>query len=93
MASKRNFDWDDVKARSNLAKHSVPFPYATRVFLDFRMVEVDVSRSGDGEVRKKVIGQIEGLVFTVVYTQRDDVTRIISARRCNAKEARLYGEI
>jgi uncharacterized DUF497 family protein len=93
MVSKRNFEWDDDKAASNLAKHSVPFPYATRVFLDARMIDFDVSRPGDGEVRKKAVGQIEGLIFTVVYTQREDVIRIISARRCNAKEARLYGKV
>jgi hypothetical protein len=34
MASSRDFDWDDGKAASNLAKHGVPFPYATRVFLE-----------------------------------------------------------
>jgi uncharacterized DUF497 family protein len=26
------FEWDDAKAQSNLAKHGVPFAYATRVF-------------------------------------------------------------
>lgn len=93
MASSRNFEWDDDKAEGNLAKHGVPFAYAARVFLDGRMIDIDASRLEDGEVRKKAVGQIEGLIFTVVYNQREDVTRIISARRCNAKEARLYGKI
>ena len=44
-------------------------------------------------MRRKVVGMIEGRLFTVVYTVRDDVTRIISARRCNAKEGRLYGPV
>ena len=39
------------------------------------------------------VGLIEGRIFAVVYTQRPDVIRLISARRCNAKEARLYGKI
>jgi uncharacterized DUF497 family protein len=73
MTSSRDFAWDDSKAERDLVKHGVPFPYATRVFLDD--------------------GMIEERVFAVVYTQRQDVTRIISARRCNAKEARLYGRV
>jgi uncharacterized DUF497 family protein len=44
MASRREFEWDDAKARANLAKHGVPFDYAARVFLDPRMVGFDVSR-------------------------------------------------
>jgi uncharacterized DUF497 family protein len=93
MVSDREFDWDDAKAGTNLVKHGVPFPYATRVFLNAGMIDFDASKPGDGEVRRKVVGMIEGRLFTVVYTVRDDVTRIISARRCNAKEGRLYGPV
>lgn len=93
MASNRDFDWDDGKAERNLAKHGVPFPYATRVFLDAGMIDLDATRPGDGEVRRKAVGMIEERIFAVVYTQREDVTRIISARRCNDKEARLYDKV
>jgi hypothetical protein len=93
MISDRDFDWDDAKAASNLVKHGVPFPYATRVFLDVAMIDFDVTQTGDGEYRRKAVGMIEGRIFSVVYTGRHEVIRIISARRCNAKELRLYGEI
>lgn len=93
MASERAFDWDDPKAASNLAKHGVPFAFAARVFLDAAMIDFDASQPRDGEVRRKAAGMIEGMLFTVVYTQRDGVTRIISARRCNAKEERRYGPV
>ena len=88
-----DFDWDDAKAASNLAKHGVAFAYATRVFLDPYAVDIDASKPGDGEVRRKAVGKIEGRLFTVVYTAREGFTRIISARRCNAKEGRLYGPL
>lgn len=91
MASRRVFGWDDAKAASNLAKHGVPFPYAVRVFLDPNLIDFDASKPGDGEARRKVVGTIEGRIFTVVYTDLDGVTRIISARRCNTREGRLYG--
>lgn len=93
MALEREFDWDDAKAASNAAKHGVPFPYATRIFLDAKIIDFDASQPGDGEVRRKAVGMIEGRLFTVVYTERDAITRIISARRCNAKEGRLYGPV
>jgi len=93
MASERDFDWDDAKAASNLAKHSVSFPFAARMFLDADMIDIDASKPEDDEVRRKAVGMIERRLFTLVYTTRDGMTRIISARRSNAKEGRLYGPV
>jgi uncharacterized protein len=90
---EHDFEWDLAKAQSNLAKHGVPFEYATRVFLDADAIDFDASRAEDNEVRRKIVGMIEGRVFSVVYTRRHGVTRIISARRCNAREAGLYGSV
>ena len=93
MAPGREFEWDEGKAASNLAKHGVPFAYATRVFLDAAVIDFDASRSEDNEVRRKAVGMIEGRIYAVVYTERSSVTRIVSARRCNAREAKAYGPI
>jgi uncharacterized DUF497 family protein len=93
MAVGREFEWDEPKAARNLIKHGVPFAYAIRVFLDAAVVDFDASQPGDDEIRRKAVGLIEGRIFTVVYTQRGVVTRIISARRCNAKEAKYYGSL
>jgi uncharacterized DUF497 family protein len=89
----RAFEWGDAKAESNLAKPRVPFDYATRVFLDEVVIDFDTSRESDGEARRKAVGQIEGRVFTVVYALRGNVIRIISARRANAMEKKLYGQV
>lgn len=93
MGAELSFEWDDAKAQSNLAKHGVPFAYATRVFLDAGVVDFDASRPGDGEPRRKAVGEIEGRLFTVVYTPREDCIRVISARRCNLTEERRYGSL
>lgn len=93
MSTGRRFDWDDDKATSNVAKHGVPFEYATRVFLDRHMVTFDASRQADQETRRKAVGVIEGKVFVVVFTDRGDTCRMISARRANAMERRAYGPI
>lgn len=63
------------------------------MFRDASIIDFDVAWPGDGEVRRKAVGMIEVCLFTVVYTERDGVTRIISARRCNAKEGKPYGPV
>jgi uncharacterized protein len=85
------FEWDDAKASANETKHSVRFAYAAAVFLDDDRLDLDTTRAGDGEQRRKAIGLIEGKLYTVVYTLRGSVCRLISARRSNAKEGRSYG--
>jgi uncharacterized DUF497 family protein len=93
MEAERAFDWDEAKARSNLAKHGVPFPYAVRVFLDPNMVDFDARREGDMEARRKAVGLIEGKLYVVVYADREGLRRVISAQRTNATEQRAYGAI
>lgn len=93
MPVRLEFDWDDARPARNFAKHDVRFADATRVFLDGRLVEIDVTRAVEGEARRKVIDRIDGRVFAVVYTERGRAARLISARRCNDKEARLYGPL
>ena len=93
METGLEFEWDDDKAAANLAKHGVTFEYAARVFLDTLRVDFDASHPEDGETRRKAVGMIAGLLFVVVYTDRDGARRIISARRANAMERKRYGQI
>jgi uncharacterized DUF497 family protein len=65
----------------------------TRAFLDEALVDLDASREADGEARRKAVGLIEGRIFTLVYVQRKEAIRIISARRANATERKAYGQI
>lgn len=88
-----DFEWDDAKAESNLAKHGISFEAAAAVFLDTNRVGFDATQSGQGEARRKVVGVIEGLIFTVVYVERGGVIRLISARRSNRKECKAYGQV
>jgi len=84
------FDWDPNKAASNERKHGIRLSYAIGVFLDLRVVDYDVSRLDDNEPRRKAVGMIDGRLFTVVYTMRGEVIRIISGRRANVQESREY---
>jgi uncharacterized DUF497 family protein len=91
MQAHQDFEWDDAKAQGNVVKHGVEFSYATRVFLDPWRIDMDVSRTEERESRRKTIGLIQGRLFTVVYTVRGETTRIISARRCDTTESKVYG--
>lgn len=85
------FDWDDAKAEINRRKHHFAFKDAIAVCSDPNRVLVDVSRIEDGETRWKVIGRIGDRLFTAVFVMRQDVCRLISARRSNTSEERSYG--
>ncbi len=84
------FEWDAAKARSNLEKHGVSFVAARLAFADaFALDRVDIA-SGHGEVRYILTGMANGVLLTVVYTERGERTRIISARRATRHEQGQY---
>ena len=68
------------------------FATALRIF-EGRVVTYSDDRFDYGEKREISIGQIdEVLLLTVVHASRDGKTRIISARRANGAERKLYEE-
>lgn len=84
------FEWDAGKAASNLRKHSVAFADAQRVFDDaFAVHEFDLD-AGYGEQRMIVIGMVNGVLLTVVYAERGERTRLISARKATKHEQLDY---
>lgn len=84
------FCWDDDKAASNLEKHGVSFEAATYVFDDPKRLE-QLDEFSEGEYRNIVIGQVDGVLLTVVYsTPEENLYRIISARQATATERRTY---
>jgi hypothetical protein len=89
---KLQFEWDEEKERVNISKHGIDFVTASHVFLDpNRMEYFDEAHSSLGEDRYITIGYVAE-VLTVVYTDRSNVLRIISARAATKKERdRYYG--
>jgi uncharacterized DUF497 family protein len=86
------FEWDDVKAVSNLADHKVSFELARRAFADVFAVEREDATEDYGEYRYNLLGVVEGRILFVAYTMRGDRIRIISAREAEPYERRLYHE-
>lgn len=84
------FEWDEAKATENYAKHGVSFELATQVFKDPFAIERLDDREDYREARFILIGTAEGTVLTVVYTEREERIRIISARRATKHEQNDY---
>ena len=84
------FEWDENKNKSNQLKHGISFEEATKIFDDEKRVDYQDLRKDYGEERWKTIGQILGIIFSVTYTLRATVIRLISARRAGQKERDLY---
>ena len=84
------FDWDPAKAQTNLRKHKVPFLMACEVFKDGNRLERLDASNDHGEERWIVIGRVEQTILFVVYTQRVQRTRLISARRATRNEQQGY---
>jgi len=84
-----NFEWDDKKYQINIKKHGIRFETASNVFLDNNaLYYLDDEHSGEEE-RFKIVGMVEK-VLAVIYTERGEVNRIISARRADKFERNDY---
>ena len=84
------FRLDPAKATSNLKKHRVSFADAEGVLQDPLAVTVE-DPDAEGEQRFISIGLgSAGELLVVVWTERDDECRVISARRATRKERKQY---
>ena len=87
------FEWDPRKAAANERKHGVTFLEATEVFDDPLSVVITDPDHSNGEERLLLLGESgEGHLLVVAHCERDDVIRMISARRANRRETRIYEE-
>jgi uncharacterized protein len=87
------FEWDEEKAAANLTKHKVSFDEAKTIFNDPLYVDFyDPDHSVD-EHRYIIIGESQQRrLLIVLYTERDDIIRLISAREVTRSERELYEE-
>jgi uncharacterized DUF497 family protein len=88
------FEWDSRKARTNLAKHKVSFEEAASVFGDPLGRIVADPRHSAVEERLVLLGvSNKRRLLAVMYIERAEAVRIISARRATRPEKRDYEEI
>ena len=85
------YQWNRDKAANNLRKHGIDFADAVSVLSDDLAVTIPDERFD--EERFVTIGvDAFGRVLVVVYTIRNDETRIISARKATRQERQQYEE-
>jgi len=86
------FDWDDEKEKNNIEKHGIDFSTAALVFGDTNRIERYDEIHSDSEDRYITIGKINEatVVVMVVYTMKETLTRIISARLATKREEEAY---
>ena len=86
---RMKFEWDEEKNRINKRKHKISFETAAHVFYDADYIEMyDFEHSID-EDRYIALGKVGDVLF-VVFTERKETIRLISARLATIAERRIY---
>ena len=82
--------FDPAKDEANRSKHGLSLLFGGRIFDDDARIVLASIRPVDGEDRFKVIGMVEGRLYTGVHVRRNGTVRFISVRRSNDGEQRIY---
>lgn len=83
--------YDANKDVSNIAKHGVSLVLAEQLEWDTAVIWTDL-RKDYGEPRQCGIGYIGDRLFAVVFVERDGCYRIISLRKANQREEKIYAK-
>lgn len=86
------FEWDEIKNKSNRKKHGVWFEEAQQVFDDPEAIRYFDSGHSIDEDRFIMVGHSgAGRLLIVVHCEKgEDYIRIISARKATSREAKIY---
>jgi len=83
--------WDQAKNRANAAKHGLRFEDAEQVFSG-PCVTFEDDRFDYGEERLITLGVLAGRLVVIAHAPDDEGSRIISMRKANRYEKRIYQE-
>lgn len=87
------FDWDDHKAKTNLAKHDVTFSEGVTIFNDEFVATMPDPDHSTNEERYIAIGMsVKGRLLVVCFTEREPKTRIVSCRPATPAERKTHEE-
>ena len=83
------FEWDEPKRQKVIAKRDVDMVYAAGIFEDDVLTRPD-DREDYGEERLISLGLVEDECFVVVHTERNGITRLITAWKGGRDERSAY---
>ena len=89
------FEWDENKNEINKRKHQISFEEAKTVFYDENAILFDDPDHSAEEERFLIIGITQKDHLCIVshcYRDRENVIRLISARKATKKESGVYYE-
>ncbi|MGO8944834.1 MAG: BrnT family toxin [Syntrophobacteraceae bacterium] len=93
LSESSGFEWDEGNSEKNWAKHRVTRFECEQIFFNLPFVVADDQKHSHGEPRCYALGQTDrGRKLFVVFTMRDSLIRVISARNMNRAERRIYDE-
>jgi len=88
-----DFQWDKGNTEKNLVKHGVSSGEVEEAFFDENRVTFTDVLHSDDEERFRLVGKtFGGRLLFIVFTIRNQILRVISARDINRKEEYLYYE-
>ncbi len=77
--------WDEAKCHENIRKHGFDFADASEVLDSRYRMDVQVVRCGEARIQSFSYAPGFLAVLTVVHTERDGATRVISFRPASNK--------
>ena len=85
------FEWDEKKEKTNRRKHGISFDEAETVFYDRDSITISDPEHSLDESRFIDLGMSnQSQILLVVYTERSERIRIISARKATRSERLQY---
>ena len=79
------FEWDRAKSHRCTRERGFSFADILPAFADSRRRVALDTRFDYGEERFQLFGHVQGRLYVIVFTHRDDGVRIVSAREANAR--------
>ena len=83
------FEWDEAKRRSNIEKHGIDFLMVEYWEWNVALVFAD-ERRDYGEERFIAYVPHGGRLHVVIFAERNEGRRLISARKGNKREMKFY---
>ena len=93
FGSFMGFQWDRGNSNKNLVKHNVQNWECEQVFFNKPLLVLEDPGHSAAEKRWAAFGKTDsGRLLVVIFTMRDNLLRVISARGMNSKEKKFYEE-
>jgi len=87
------FQWDSGNIDKNVIRHAVENWECEQIFFNRPLLVLDDSKHSGSEKRWAAFGKTdENRLLVIIFTKRENLIRVISARDMNKKEKRFYDE-